>query len=83
MEKGTTVLLWSISAESGISSVLYPKRNILKPCGGVGYNGLIDEQFIKNTNKVKNLPLLKAAMVYLVFFAGAAMVRYYTYSPDL
>lgn len=34
----------------------------------------IDEQFIKIRNKVKNLPLLKAAMVYLVFFAGAAMV---------
>lgn len=34
----------------------------------------IDEQFIKIRNKVKNLPLLKAAMAYLVFFAGAAMV---------
>lgn len=34
----------------------------------------IDEQFIKIRNKVKNLPLLKAAMAYLIFFAGAAMV---------
>ena len=34
----------------------------------------IDEQFIKIRNKVKNQPLLKAAMAYLVFFAGAAMV---------